>query len=142
MDDMNELFDVQIDSNKRRKSAFGWFSSKTSASAKTFVLCIAAFIALSAPVALFAIRNGGSSDDASNASGIASLVTSTTVSESSIPSLSTDGGKQSKSGNLPGLVLPARGSAPAGRPAGEPARHPPRAAPHQSLELGGWASKP
>ena len=114
MDDMNELFDVQIDSNKRRKGVFGWFSSKTSASAKTFALSIAAFIALSAPVALFAIRNGEPSEDANNASEIASLVTSTTVSETSSTSLTTIGGKQSKSGNLPGLVLPARGSAPAG----------------------------
>ena len=96
MDDMNELFDVQIDSNKRRKGVFGWFSSKTSASAKTFALSIAAFIALSAPVALFAIRNGEPSEDANNASEIASLVTSTTVSETSSTSLRQLAGSNQK----------------------------------------------
>lgn len=114
MDDMNELFDVQMDSNERRKRAFGWFSTKRNSSAKAIALGIAIFAALSAPVALFAIRNKAPNAVEGLTSETIILNSSTTLGEALAPTVDTSGAKQTKSTNKPGLVLPVRGSAPTG----------------------------
>ena len=114
MDDMNELFDVQMDNNERRKGAFGWFSTKRSPSAKALALGVAVFAALSAPVALFAIRNNTPIAVEGSTSETVGMNSSTTLSEALAPTVDTSGAKKTKSTNSPGLVLPVRGSAPSG----------------------------
>ena len=111
---MNELFDVQMDSNERRKRAFGWFGTKRSSSARAIALSVAIFAALSAPVALFAIRNNTPNAVEGSTSETVILNSSTTLGEAIATTVDTSGAKKTKSTTSPGLVLPVRGSAPTG----------------------------
>ena len=111
---MNELFDVEVEEKDRRKGAFAWFHKKKISGAKALAIGVASIVALSTPVVLFASRNNSplASSETTVLSG--DYVTTTSLDGESTTSLVFGGGKKTKNGKLPGLVLPTRGFAPTG----------------------------
>ena len=111
---MNELFDVEVEEKERRKAAFAWFHKKKISGAKALAIGAASIVALSTPVVIFASRNNSplASSETTVLSG--DYVTTTSLDGESTTSLVFGGGKKTKNGKLPVLVLPVRGSAPTG----------------------------
>ena len=111
MDDMNELFDVDVDEKDRRKGAFLWFRRKFSG-AQALAIAAASIVALSTPVALFASRNNAPTASVESIVASGDYVTTTSLGVEETPSSVSGSGKKSNSGKKPGLVLPTRGAAP------------------------------
>jgi hypothetical protein len=111
MDDMNELFDVNIDDKDRRKGAFPWFRRKFSGP-QALAIGAASIVALFTPVALFASRNNAPSASVESTVVSGGYVTTTTMGDEATTSLVSGSSKNSNSGKKPGLVLPTRGAAP------------------------------
>jgi hypothetical protein len=112
MDDMNELFDVEVGEKDRRKGAFLWFRRKFSG-AQALAISLASILALSTPVVLLASRNNSLSTavESTLESGGYAATSTTVVGESSTTTVSGSG-KKSSTAKKPGLVLPTRGVAP------------------------------
>jgi hypothetical protein len=111
MDDMNELFDVDVEDKDRRKGAFLWFRRKFSG-AQALAIAAASIVALSTPVALFASRNNAPTASVESIVASGDYVTTTSLGVEETPSSVSGSGKKSNSGKKPGLVLPTRGAAP------------------------------
>lgn len=111
---MNELFDVTVEDEDRRKRASFWFFRTENGLVKAFAIgCIAA-LGLSGPVALLASRNR------EQKMSVEPIVPTKNASASTVPMGSSTTlvirGANSKtgSGKKVGIVLPIRGIAPAG----------------------------
>jgi len=116
MDDMNELFDVEIESEKvQHKGAFLWFRNKISG-ARAFALGLGAVLVLSAPVALLASRNSSPTASVETTVLTGSVETNTTLEAVTTSSVVLDDSKKSSASGKPalGLILPIRGAAPTG----------------------------
>lgn len=111
---MNELFNVEVEENERRKGAFAWFRSWKVASVKALAIGVASIVALSTPVILFASRNNSPLASSETTVLGGGYVSSTTVGQEVITTISPGSVKKSKNVKLPGLVLPSRGLAPTG----------------------------
>jgi hypothetical protein len=111
MDDMNELFDVDVDEKDRRKRALVWFRTKYSG-AQALAIGAASLLALSTPVVLLASRNNSPSASVEITVADGGSMTSTSLGDDATTSLVSGNGKKSNSGKKPGLVLPTRGAAP------------------------------
>lgn len=111
---MNELFNVEVEENERRKGAFAWFRSRKVASVKALAIGVASIVALSTPVVLFASRNNSPLASSETTVLGGGYVSSTTVGQDVITTISPGSVKKSKNVKLPGLVLPNRGLAPTG----------------------------
>ena len=111
MDDMNELFDVDVEDKDRRKGAFLWFRTKFSG-AQALAIGAASLLALSTPVVLLASRNNSPSASVEITVADGGSMTSTSLGDDATTSLVSGNGKKSNSGKKPGLVLPTRGAAP------------------------------
>lgn len=116
MDDMNELFDVDLGEPERRRGPFAWISAKKVSGARAFVLGLGAMLALSAPVALLASRSSSPSTNADTSVLTGSVETTSTLEAVTTSSIVLDNSKKSSSSGKPalGLVLPIRGAAPTG----------------------------
>ena len=112
MDDMSELFDVEVEVEEQhqRKGAFVWFRGKFSG-AKAFAVGLGAIVALSAPIALFAIRNSSPAASVDSTALVDDNVTTTSGVEESTSSSVPTTGKKSSSNEKRELVLPTRGVA-------------------------------
>lgn len=112
MDDMNELFDVDMEEKSRRKGAFIWFRKKFSG-AQALAIGAASILALSTPVVLLASRNNSpSAAVASTEVGGSFATTTTTLAGEPLSSIVSGSGKKASTGKKSGLVLPTRGVAP------------------------------
>lgn len=112
MDDMNELFDVDMEEKSRRKGAFIWFRKKFSG-AQALAIGAASILALSTPVVLLASRNNSPSAavESTEVGGSFATTTTTLVGEP-LSSIVSGSGKKASTAKKPGLVLPTRGVAP------------------------------
>ena len=112
MDDMNELFDVEMEEKSRRKGAFIWFREKFSG-AQALAIGAASILALSTPVVLLASRNNSPSTSVESTEvGGSFATTTTTLVGEPLSSIISGNGKKSNTGKKPGLALPTRGIAP------------------------------
>jgi len=112
MDDMNELFDVEMEEKSRRKGAFIWFREKFSG-AQALAIGAASILALSTPVVLLASRNNSPSTSVESTEvGGSFATTTTTLVGEPLSSIVSGNGKKSNTGKKPGLALPTRGIAP------------------------------
>jgi len=112
---MNELFDVAMEvaqEESQHKGAFVQFRKKLSG-AQALAIGAVSVLALSAPVALFAIRNSSpSSSVESTVVSNGDIATTTTLLGEPSTTIASGGGKKANTGKKPGLVLPTRGVAP------------------------------
>jgi hypothetical protein len=113
MDDMNELFDVDMEEKSRRKGAFIWFRKKFSG-AQALAIGAASILALSTPVVLLANRNNTPSASLETTVVSGDFVTTTSLIDASTTSIDSGIGKKSSSAKKRGLglILPTRGAAP------------------------------
>ncbi len=116
MDDMNELFNVEVESEKvQHKGAFLWFRN-TFSGTRAFALGVGAVLALSAPVALLASRNSSPSASVETTVLAGSVETTTSLEGVTTSSSVLENSNKSSKTKKPalGLVLPIRGAAPTG----------------------------